>query len=410
MLTLENFYSRISLYIVISFALFSINLGQLVLGEDSSGSDPPQEQTVSEQNDSTQTNNTSQTSATATSQNNSTLVDSTSLESPLQNSSSLEIQIENNTFIVLEDTWNCTSASTDSDSAMSSIIQNVTFSDAGLAESNSTLVEEAANTQNNTLSIISEVPLNSSSMQSLTVYTANCSAQYLGNSTLNMTDQNMSFNSSIPINYTNVSHANVKFDSIDPDGNQMSGQYHIRKLDESTFSTGLTPTTFSIESEVPYVITARDSDTHSFDHWADTGSTNKKRQVIAEEGDRFIRIKAVYVEVPPLPPDFVISPGKESLIAEAGGVNARASLTLSSMLEFNSAVGLNASTGVPGLFANLSAISVDVFSEKSGISILTISAAPDVLPGKYAVTIVATSGSIVHSKTIPVLVFAIPKG
>lgn len=436
-MTSEYLNVRIILCSLLSISLVSVNSGQIVFaqndtsdtpdsaqeqstsenvsganGSDASGNSTvdasPHDDTVESAGSNNQTSDNVESNSTSTlslEQSKDATQYSTSITICTEQGNSDGSQWTNSTYL-----GNSTDTNSATSSDLSSNVQNFTFSDTEISEGNSTLsAGDPSNAQNQTLSINSGVTMNAT-MQVSTVSLANCTAQYQTTNSTLITEQNMSFNGIIPVNYTNASYVDVKFDSTDPEGNPVSGYYHIREADDSsTSSTGLTPAMFPIESEVPYIITAKDSDTHSFDHWADNGSTNKRRPVTAEQGDRLIRLKAVYVEVPPLPPDFTMSPGRESLVAEAGGVNATASLTLSSMREFNSAVGLNASTGVPGLAANLSVVSVDVFLERSGISMLTISAAPDILSGKYHVTIVATSGSLSHSKIIPVIVFKIPK-
>jgi hypothetical protein len=103
-------------------------------------------------------------------------------------------------------------------------------------------------------------------------------------------------------------------------------------------------------------------------------------------------------------PDFTISSNPSSLTVNAGGSAGSSTITISSINGFSGTVNLAVSS--PVLTATLSTSSVSV-SSSPGSATLTISASSNA-GGTYPVTVTGSSGTLIHSSTITVIVPTVP--
>jgi hypothetical protein len=75
------------------------------------------------------------------------------------------------------------------------------------------------------------------------------------------------------------------------DGSEIFGYYTVLYQNRSVVTNGFTPATFTLDSNEDYVVQVQDYDNFGFDHWFDTGSTNRNR-IISISADT--KITAVY--------------------------------------------------------------------------------------------------------------------
>jgi hypothetical protein len=104
-------------------------------------------------------------------------------------------------------------------------------------------------------------------------------------------------------NSATTSHLTVN--SQDTSANSIYGYYTVLYQNGAVQNTGFTPATFTLNNNQQYTVEVQDYGQYTFDHWADTGSTNRDRAItIAADTS----ITAVYRNInqqqsqPPLPP------------------------------------------------------------------------------------------------------------
>ncbi len=102
-------------------------------------------------------------------------------------------------------------------------------------------------------------------------------------------------------------------------------------------------------------------------------------------------------------PDYMVSANPSSL-SIGQGLSGTSAITVTSLGGFSGTVGLTAKVSPTGPMAQLSPTSVTLTSGGSQTSQLTVSTSPTTPTGMYSVTVNATSGSLVHTVTIPVTV------
>lgn len=105
-------------------------------------------------------------------------------------------------------------------------------------------------------------------------------------------------------------------------------------------------------------------------------------------------------------PDFSLSASPSTLTIQAGNSGA-STITVASLNAFSGTVSLT--VGAPaGLTASLNPTSVSVSSGGSDSSTLTTQVSSDTAAGSYVVSVTGTSGSLVHSTSITVIVQTVP--
>jgi hypothetical protein len=95
---------------------------------------------------------------------------------------------------------------------------------------------------------------------------------------------------------------------------------------------------------------------------------------------------------------FVVSPTSSSLTIKAGG---KASYTVSVVpLAFSGTVSLRSNFQIPGASGTFNSTSIDT----SGSSTFTVTTSSQTPPGTYQVVMIATSGSLARTITVPLIV------
>ena len=74
-------------------------------------------------------------------------------------------------------------------------------------------------------------------------------------------------------------HAPLTVKTFDISGNQILGYYTVLSANGTILQTGFSPITFSLDTNTPYVVQVQDYGFFVFDHWNDTGSTDRNRNV-----------------------------------------------------------------------------------------------------------------------------------
>ena len=140
-----------------------------------------------------------------------------------------------------------------------------------------------------------------------------------------------------------------------------------------------------------------------------TGSYNLN---IKATSGSIVRILTIHLVVTTPPPDFTLSASPTSMTAPIGS-SGMTTITLHSLYNFVGTVNLAASVAPADTTASLSLVdptasfnpaSVDLTSNGTGTSTMSVSSSLLTTPGTYTVTIIASSGTISHSATVTVTI------
>ena len=140
-----------------------------------------------------------------------------------------------------------------------------------------------------------------------------------------------------------------------------------------------------------------------------TGSYNLN---IKATSGNIVRILTIHLVVTAPPPDFTLSANPTSMTVPIGS-SGMATITLHSLYNFVGTVNLAASVAPADTTASLSLVdptasfnpaSVDLTSNGTGTSTMSVSSSLLTTPGTYTVTITANSGTISHSTTVTVTI------
>ena len=140
-----------------------------------------------------------------------------------------------------------------------------------------------------------------------------------------------------------------------------------------------------------------------------TGSYNLN---IKATSGSIVRILTIHLVVTTPPPDFTLSASPTSMTTPIGS-SGMTTITLHSLYNFVGTVNLAASVAPADTTASLSLVdptasfnpaSVDLTSNGTGTSTMSVSSSLLTTPGTYTVTIIASSGTISHSATVTVTI------
>ena len=84
--------------------------------------------------------------------------------------------------------------------------------------------------------------------------------------------------------------------SIDTDGNDLIGKYVELRYNGTFVSSGFTPVTFVISNGTEYQVGIADFRRYLFDHWQDTGSTDRWRTITTSDNASLIAVYRIEVE------------------------------------------------------------------------------------------------------------------
>lgn len=93
----------------------------------------------------------------------------------------------------------------------------------------------------------------------------------------------------------------VTVNSVDMNGNAITGLYTTLSQSGSVISAGFTPVSFALTDGQTYAISVSNYGSNYFDHWQDTGDTSRSRTVTTS-GSTFVTLTAVYRNTPLPPP------------------------------------------------------------------------------------------------------------
>lgn len=193
----------------------------------------------------------------------------------------------------------------------------------------------------------------------------------------------------------------------------ISGYYTILRQNDGVISKGFTPATFTLNGGQQYAVEVQDYGAYAFDHWKDTQSTTRNRQVsIAAD----TIVTAIYknlnnpsatgpcsISSPPSnDADFSISASPSAVTVLQAG-SSSSTIAIASLNDFSSAVSLSASS-ISGVTATFSANPITPASNGQARSVLVISASPSAAPGIYQLTVTGSSGSLSHSTTMSITI------
>ncbi|WP_415281130.1 hypothetical protein [Candidatus Nitrososphaera sp. FF02] len=91
--------------------------------------------------------------------------------------------------------------------------------------------------------------------------------------------------------------------AIDTDGNDVIGKYVELRQDGAFVESGFTPVTFVIENSIEYEVGVADFKYYLFDHWLDTGSTDRWRSVSLTEDAKLTAVYRIVIDDPTQPGD-----------------------------------------------------------------------------------------------------------
>ena len=131
-------------------------------------------------------------------------------------------------------------------------------------------------------------------------------------------------------------------------------------------------------------------------------STNPGTYSVNVTGTSGANVHTTTITVRVTTADFSISTSPTSLTIQPS-INGSSTIQVSSLNQFSGAISLSASVSQRGLVPSLSPASLSLSSGGSALSTLTLSS---MNYGNYTVTVTATSGSLSHSATVTVRVFA----
>jgi hypothetical protein len=77
-----------------------------------------------------------------------------------------------------------------------------------------------------------------------------------------------------------------------PSGNAITGYYTVLDQNGEPIATGFSPAAFNVSSGQAYAVEVQDYGSCTFDHWTDTGSTDRQRAFTASSGAQ--TLTAVY--------------------------------------------------------------------------------------------------------------------
>jgi hypothetical protein len=139
---------------------------------------------------------------------------------------------------------------------------------------------------------------------------------------------------SVDLNVPNPpGQSTVTVNSVDMNGNMITGLYTTLSQGGSVISAGFTPVSFALNDGQTYAISASDYGSNYFDHWQDTGDTSRSR-TITTSGSSFVTLTAVYRNTPLPPPPS----GQYALSVSSVDMNGNAITGLYVTLSQNNAV------------------------------------------------------------------------
>ena len=90
--------------------------------------------------------------------------------------------------------------------------------------------------------------------------------------------------STIPPGNAPVGTSLLTVDTVDQSGNAITGYYTVLDQNGGPVGTGFSPAAFTVSSGVSYAVGVQDYGSCHFDHWTDTGSTDRQRTFTASSG------------------------------------------------------------------------------------------------------------------------------